>query len=97
MKAKEARTHVRMDHDYCFSGKRKYPVEDEVTADSQFQFPGKKLKDGTYTPLDFNFGRDFCLSHCETIQEEEPQNCKTVQLSLELKMSPRKVNKVSLW
>ena len=78
MKAKEARTHVRMDHDYCSSGKRKYPVEDEVTADSGFQLPGKKLRDDTYTPLDFNFGRDFCLSHCETIQEEEPP-CKTVQ------------------
>ena len=78
MKAKEARTHVRMDHDYCSSGKRKYPVEHEVTADSGFQLPGKKLRDDTYTPLDFNFGRDFCLSHCETIQEKEPP-CKTVQ------------------
>ena len=67
-----------MDHDYCPSGKRKNPVEDEVTADSGFQFPEKKLRDDTYTPLDFNFGRDFCLSHCETIQEEEPP-CKTVQ------------------
>ena len=77
IKAKEDRTHVRMDHDYCSSGKRRYPVEDEVTADSGFQFPVKKLRDDIYIPLDYNFGCDFCLSHSETIQEEEPP-CKTV-------------------
>ena len=72
---KEARTHVHIDHDYCSSGKRKYPMEDEVAADSGFH---SGFRDDTYTPLDFNFGRDFYLSHCETIQEEKPP-CKTVQ------------------
>ena len=48
---------------------RKYAVEDQVTADPSFQF---------IYPLDFNFGCDFCLFHCETILEEKPP-CKTVQ------------------
>ena len=63
MKVKEARTHVHTDNNYCFSG---------------LLWRMKKLKDDTYTPLDFNFGSDFCLSQCETIQEEELP-CKTVQ------------------
>ena len=99
MKAKEARTHVRMDHDYCSSGKRKYPVEDEVTADSGFQLPGKKLRMTLIPRWILILG---VISACPTVKRFRKRNLRaklsrkmllTAFLSLELKMSPRKVNK----